>query len=641
MKTKLKNFSIFKFSRYFFYILVALLIVFTGFLFYKAYKYYAFIELSVQIKNNLEISVESLKDFQFEKARAYASVSKEKSEESLNLYNDIQDDFLFEFIASKQDRQDLTYILEGSNIVATMLTDSSELALSFQREVDFDIENINLSEIDIEQKEKILELIYKNTPKIQSIKSNTELALIKLEKVKAQDRLKYVKDDLEKVKKSLQSQSLLISKAGNFLELLPYIAGYPQESKFLIMLQNSDELRPTGGFFGSYAFMSIKNGRVENISTHDIYRFDSLVKEKIQEKAPYPVEKYLKVDNLYFRDLNWSPDWPETAERIREYYRKIYEPENQYTIYKPEEIDGVLAITPKFVEDLIDLTGEIRIEDKIYTSANFHELLQYEVEIGYNEKDIPFWERKQEIDKVLEVLKEKVRDMSTERYSEIIYVIENNLKKKNVILESSDNYLQELLEKSNWGGEVKTVDSDYFMFIDANLGAYKTDRVVAKDINYEVKKNAKGKLIATFRINYSHHGGFDWRTTRYRSYARLLVPKGSKLLEAKGITQEEADSYFNPTLNKQVFAGFVSIEPKQNGFIEFSYELPEDIAKSSTYSLYAQKQPGNRISNLKVEYLGNKNVKTYTPGSAKQEQDSVYWNLPLNTDEEITVILNP
>ena len=52
---------------------------------------------------------------------------------------------------------------------------------------------------------------------------------------------------------------------------LPRIFGVYQPTKVLVLLQNNNELRPTGGFMGSYASFILDKFKIKNFQTYDIY----------------------------------------------------------------------------------------------------------------------------------------------------------------------------------------------------------------------------------------------------------------------------------------------------------------------------------------------------------------------------------
>ena len=55
------------------------------------------------------------------------------------------------------------------------------------------------------------------------------------------------------------------SDIDELLSLFLSLAGFKQPSTYLILFQNSMELRPTGGFIGSVALASFTDGRLTNL----------------------------------------------------------------------------------------------------------------------------------------------------------------------------------------------------------------------------------------------------------------------------------------------------------------------------------------------------------------------------------------
>src|SRR3990167_4553646 len=76
------------------------------------------------------------------------------------------------------------------------------------------------------------------------------------------------------------------------------------EKRYLILLQNQMELRPTGGFLGSYAVAKIKNGKLVDVSVQDIYEPDGRVTEHIE--PPEPIQEAFQLGTLRLRDANWD-----------------------------------------------------------------------------------------------------------------------------------------------------------------------------------------------------------------------------------------------------------------------------------------------------------------------------------------------
>src|SRR5579859_7780532 len=85
--------------------------------------------------------------------------------------------------------------------------------------------------------------------------------------------------------------------------------------RYVILFQNSEELRATGGFMGSYALVELQNGRLTKLDIQDIYQPDGQFYGFVE--APPGVKDYLSSGKgLRLPDANWSPDFPTSAAAI-------------------------------------------------------------------------------------------------------------------------------------------------------------------------------------------------------------------------------------------------------------------------------------------------------------------------------------
>ena len=69
-----------------------------------------------------------------------------------------------------------------------------------------------------------------------------------------------------------------------------------QTKTFLILFQNNMELRPGGGYVGSFGILKIKDGHAESLDVHDTVNFDGRIPNTVP--APYPMEETLGVKSL-------------------------------------------------------------------------------------------------------------------------------------------------------------------------------------------------------------------------------------------------------------------------------------------------------------------------------------------------------
>jgi hypothetical protein len=427
---------------------------------------------------------------------------------------------------------------------------------------------------------------------------------------------------------------------------LPELLGYDREKTYLIVFQNNTELRPTGGFIGSYGLLSVKDGEITKMTTDDIYNLDKLSEGKMQELAPPPMAKYNNQKYWYLRDANWSPHWPTSAQQIVWFWDQ----ERQHAQLPPQPLDGVIAITPEFISNLLLVTGPLMVEDVLFNPENFTQTLEQFVEFDYADRGIHHTQRKAIISPLTILLIERINKLPPEDLLRVWLAFKQNMDEKNILAYFPDAQLQSYFENQNWSGVVKSTEGDYLMLIDSNLAALKTDQVMKRAIDYRVRVDDNGDLIARTAITY-HHDGKPVKdlVTRYRTYARLYIPRGSWLLSAyidddTGRQDLEIlkDVEIMDDLSKRVAATFLVIEPTKRRTLVMEYRLPKNIREQyeqGRYSLLTQKQPGTIGHDLKIGLDLNQLIHAYQSPVLPQlfGGDAISWTTNLAVDREFRV----
>lgn len=419
-------------------------------------------------------------------------------------------------------------------------------------------------------------------------------------------------EDLEKSLSSLMNNTKLITgilKINNskivknisfitkFLKIIQPIneyvfemIGYNGEKRYLLLFQNNTELRPTGGFIGTYGLLTILNGKITDLFIDDIYHLDSKVIGELKNEVPEPLKKYLKVNEWYMRDCNWQPDFPSTAKDCLNLYK--LESEDQ------QEINGIIALTPDAIGELFDIIGAQMVSGVLFESNNFTNDLQKAVELYYRERGSTHWDRKNIIQSLANVIIDRFQYLNISDYEKVLDLIINSLKTKDILLYSNNHELQSILSDINWNGEIKQIKYDYLMVVDSNLASFKTDQFIDRTVYYNLEQNENNELIAIVTIDYKHNGDFSWNSTRYKTYTRILVPQKSELLEVIDLmennrTDKTVDKFI--LYDKTIFGTFISIEPQETKSLVFKYKLPDYIKNQINkreYKIYFQKQPG-------------------------------------------------
>jgi len=289
------------------------------------------------------------------------------------------------------------------------------------------------------------------------------------------------------------------------------------------------------------------------------------------------------------------------------------------------------------------VTGPIRLGEETFTAENFVDLLEYKVEKGYAQLGIPSWQRKEVIGEILKELKIRLLDLPSANWPLISTIINNNLLQKNILLSHRDPLVESLIKEQGWGGELKETSGDYFMVVDANLASLKTDAVISRSIRYEVEERLQG-LYAKLTISYAHRGQPDWKTSAYKTYTRVYVPFGAKLIKAEGNLRTEILAGVES--GKTYFGALLNIAPEEIGRLYLEYKLPDRLKSSVAadgYKLDVQRQPGTKIEELRVDLKLLNGIKSYNPvgfSASLLNSRQINWQTDLNNDKTFEARLN-
>ncbi len=424
------------------------------------------------------------------------------------------------------------------------------------------------------------------------------------------------------------AQTLTLS--GEHTNLLQELLGKNGPRVYLFLFQNNHELRPTGGFIGSYALLDINNGKIRRFFVDGIFNPDGQLKENIV--PPAPIQKISAGWSLH--DSNWFPDFPTSAEKAMFFYEKTGGPTT----------DGVVALTPVVLARLLEIIGPINLPEYGVTvdKENFMSLIQEEVEVKYNkEENTP---KKILGDLTGVILDRLVSAPKEETFLQLADAFVSLLNERHILLYAREPKAQELINASGWSGTMLSTPYDYLSVIHANINGYKTDGVVDDVIRHAMSIQADGSIIDTLTVTREHRGGdtpYEWWNKVNANYMRVYVPLGSELLSAEGMTREfpvppldydaldfrrdeevvkeeslirvdeASGTRIGEEFGKTVFGNWVYVSPGENVTVTYRYRLPfrlavvkDGVTGMVPFSVLYQKQAGTVGAKLssQIEY---------------------------------------
>lgn len=397
---------------------------------------------------------------------------------------------------------------------------------------------------------------------------------------------------------------------------------------YLILMQNEDELRPTGGFLTAVGLAVVKDGKLLsiNIDSSDSNQIDDFSK-------PYPIppwqfEEFMNIEMFLLRDANWFTDFPTTVSWVEYFY--------SYT--RGASADGTITLDMHVIAEMLNVLGPVRVDgvNIPISSENVREYLRSAEQAPPQGVDRNTWNRKQFIADLAQPILEKALNARGETLSELVPVLISLLDEKHILLQFDNPEITTLLEQRNWDGAVRIPEnSDFLMVVDTNMGYNKSNAVMKVELGYNADLSLLNAPKATLSVKQTNLATVELPCEPYAmgrflpiestpgeipdpiynmdechwGYLRVYLPGGTSLTSSNPQEIPETAAWLGQAIpartddlgdediaNAQVF-GMMTLTPTNQTISSvFEYSLPMRVVTLEdglyTYRLKVQKQPG-------------------------------------------------
>ena len=488
-------------------------------------------------------------------------------------------------------------------------------------------------------------------------KKSLEFAKAGLIGVKREYLPKSIRDDFDKYGVALAK----MNENSDFLTQLalefPQIIGLEGDRRYLLLFQNNNEIRPTGGFLGSYAVVELKNDKISKIDIDDVYNPDGQLKlSKANEsiKSPEALKQALDEELLYIRNANWNPSFPASSQVVN----------NLFKLVDGKGFDGIFAVDLYFARDLLSVIGplyltaydeEIRV-DNMYERAQLHSDFDFKAGVSGKKAFMTVLGGK---------MLESVFSLPQDKIPSLLNVLYASLEQKHILIDLYGTHLSKYLAEKGWDGSLldASADNDYLYIVNANVGGTKSNYYVKNGMNYAVSsKTSDGVMRAELELTYENtQKNADWPGGPYKNYVRVLVQEGSKLTGAFLMGGQEAASMEKPSdvmgaadgvnifdkvaITKvgkyTAFEYPFVVNPQERVNLIFSYDLPTSLSAKkdgNKYNLVWQKQPGTQNDSIRFMFAAPFGTKISQPVPNGVVTDNIYeYKSILNSDLRVVL----
>lgn len=463
--------------------------------------------------------------------------------------------------------------------------------------------------------------------RLAKFKSQTEELSKKMSLVS--QRMNYKVKKAQQIKLKLIEVEETINQLKKFLVHLDELLGKNGEKNYLVLFQNNMELRPGGGFIGSFGILTFADYKLKNLKIEDVYEADGQLKAHVE--PPLAIKKYFHQPHWFLRDSNFSPDFPENLEKAEFFLEK----EMGLTNFA-----GGIGITTTAINYLLEGFGDVYLPDydEMINKDNFYIKTQLYAEKNFFPGSI---QKKTFLSSLVRTLLLKLEDAS---YKKLAYALKRSLAEKQIVLHFKNENLNEEVNLFGWGGkmvvpkcaeQLQNCVVDNFFPVDANLGVNKANFFLSRLINFKVKIKESGEIEDLLSLTFKNDSPTEiFPGGTYKNYFQVFLPKNSlvKQVTKNGVLVE---NYEERDENQfKIVAFYFEVPPQKTAEIKINYLLREKITKGrNIYQLVIQKQIGSANNDLILEFYFPKNIFVINQNfSTLAKENSLIYNTSLSTD---------
>jgi hypothetical protein len=451
---------------------------------------------------------------------------------------------------------------------------------------------------------------------------------------------------------------------------LPGILGATQEGPktYLLLVQNEDELRATGGFITTVGNLVLSDGQVIDLEFEGVDSNDQEDWSKPYPAAPWQLKEYMNSRVLILRDANWYPDFP-TSALWAEYL---------YAYKHAHSVDGVIAIDQHFLVMLLGQLGPLEVEEAPYplTSQN---VIAYMREARTPPDGAPRpvdWYRKDFIDQIARALLVKLTEGQELDWQALTKTLSQALAERHLLVQFDDAGVSALLAERGWDNALRPGPGDFLMAVDTNVGFNKTNALVDASLAYDVDLSDMADPHATLLV--SHHNGanprvpciqWGYQQTEvietypinrcYWNYLRIYKQQEVELLEASPHPIAGTQMLLGHAVPARVddleeeipgirgYGTLLVVPGGQTWNTGFEFSLPASVLTQGeesgdlVYRLKVGKQPGTLAIPITVRlHLPNRAALKSSSMQAIVQDNNLLFRTDLRTDLDLEIVFH-
>lgn len=337
------------------------------------------------------------------------------------------------------------------------------------------------------------------------------------------------------------------------LPVLAAALGAEEPARYLILFQNTAELRLSGGFPGTVALVTFDHGQLASYEFHDVYDLQQAYQAGRTEPItpPLPIARHFGHDELPIQDATWETDFATGAARLVEMYRATGWP----------AIDGVAAVTPAVVSDILDLTGPVTVEvdgePRRIDADNVHDEIERQRYAHGGNENAP--SHKTVLALVGQALIERLMAADRALLLDLIRTMRTAADERDLQVYAVDPRLQAMADEQRWSGRLlPQPDTPTLALNAASLVTTKASRAVHPQVTLTIEPPVDGQRVVTLTADFIHTGdpaADPYYAGYQRWWVEVTLPEGSTRLDSSHEPEPDPNAPNGGSYELELFAG--------------------------------------------------------------------------------------
>lgn len=448
---------------------------------------------------------------------------------------------------------------------------------------------------------------------------------------------------IDQIRSSKSDFSVVSEKLKETLKVLPKLMGSDGSSRYLIIFNNENELRASGGIISAYGFMDINKGKInDKIDANDSWYIQQYIWE---HKIPiglynppgqaYWMNKGCGSNELRVQDSGVYPDNIVNMQTFNKYYDAAASFESRN--YGPTHVkdfpkyDAAIVISTAFASDLLSTVQPLEMPAYNVTlnARNLAEQMSYQTELANKKYSTGTKERKTFVKDVSTALKDKITKSGVNILPKVINAFVSGLQQKHVFMYSKDIDLQNFFDKWGVTGEIAPkFNGDYLNVSEAQNCSLKSNLFVKDTVTQNINILPNGSINKNVKIDWINPQIPRIDQTNifnvqypYRAWVRLFVPNDATFVSSKNGLDTQSIASLDKVMDKESIENLIyfqwrtSLKAPVAGYtLTNNYNLAQKFDSNTGYNLLIQKHPGksDEAYVINLTYLGQTYQSSFT-----------------------------